>query len=118
MSLSEDTQTTEREATRTPWLLLAGAALGLGLASAGLLEAPQDPGRLPLDAAAIVGERTIRRIDYQRVLAGVAGDLRSPVDETMRKRVLDRMIDGYDNGNAHDKGDDNGARLLTTTLLA
>jgi len=91
--LSDDTQTTERDGTRIPWLLLLGAALGLGLASAGLLEAPRDPGRLPLDAAAVVGDRTILRVDYQRVLAGVAGDLRSPVDEAMRKRVLDRMID-------------------------
>lgn len=41
----------------------------------------------------MVGERKIRRIDYERVLAGVAGDLRSPVDEALRRRVLDRMID-------------------------
>ena len=78
---------------RTPWLLLAGAAVGLALASLGLLEERTDPGRLPIEAAAVVGDRTIRRVDYQRVLAGVAGDLRSPVDEAMRRRVLDRMID-------------------------
>jgi hypothetical protein len=79
---------------RSAWLLLAGAAAGLLLASAGLLEAPiRDDASLPPDAAARVGERTIRRVDYERVLAGVAGDLRSPVDEDMRRRVLDRMID-------------------------
>lgn len=78
---------------RTPWLLLAGAAIGLSLASAGLLERREDTRGLPSDAAALVGERTIRRVDYQRVLAGVAGDLRSPVDASMRRRVLERMID-------------------------
>lgn len=78
---------------RTPWLLLLGAAIGLALASLGLLEERPDSGRLPIDAAAVVGDHTIRRVDYQRVLAGVAGDLRSPVDEAVRRRVLDRMID-------------------------
>lgn len=75
------------------WLLLAGAAIGLALATFGLLERRGDSSSLPADAAAVVGERTIRRVDYQRVLAGVEGDLRNPVDEAMRRRVLDRMID-------------------------
>ncbi len=48
---------------------------------------------LPPEAAAVVGERTIRRVDYQRVLAGVEGDLRNPIDDAMRRRVLERMID-------------------------
>lgn len=78
---------------RAPWLLLLGAALGLALASLGLLEDRSDPERLPRGAAAVVGDRTIRWVDYQRVLAGVAGDLRGPVDEALRRRVLDRMID-------------------------
>ncbi len=79
---------------RSAWLLLIGAATGLLLASAGLLEAPGGDGAaLPEDAAATVGERKIRRVDYERVLAGVAGDLRGPVDETVKRRVLDRMID-------------------------
>lgn len=73
--------------------MLLGAALGLGLASLGLLETRGNPEGMPSDAAAVVGERAIRRVDYERVLAGVAGDMRSPVDEAMRRRVLDRMID-------------------------
>jgi hypothetical protein len=70
-----------------------GAALGLGLASFGLLEDREGSKELPSETAAIVGERSIRRVDYERVLAGVEGDLRNPIDETMRRRVLDRMID-------------------------
>jgi hypothetical protein len=77
----------------SPWLLFAGAAIGLALATFGLLETRGDASALPPEAAAVVGDRTIRRIDYERVLAGVEGDLRSPVDEAMRRRVLDRMID-------------------------
>jgi hypothetical protein len=70
-----------------------GAALGLGLATFGLLEDREGSKELPSETAAIVGERSIRRVDYERVLAGVEGDLRNPIDETMRRRVLDRMID-------------------------
>ena len=78
---------------RSPWLLAAGAAIGLALATFGLLERPTDPRLLAPDAAAQVGGRTIRRIDYERVLAGVEGDLRNPLDESDRRRVLNRMID-------------------------
>jgi hypothetical protein len=78
---------------RAPWLLTAGAAIGLALATFGLLERPTDPQLLAPDAAAQVGGRTIRRIDYERVLAGVEGDLRNPLDESDRRRVLNRMID-------------------------
>lgn len=76
-----------------PWLLLAGAAVGLALAAWGLLEERAERAALSPETAATVGERRIRRIDYERVLAGVEGDLRNPVDDAMRRRVLDRMID-------------------------
>ena len=84
---------TERPAGRPVWLLLVGAALGLGLAVVGLLEAPGSEPKLPAEAVARVGERIIRRVDYERVLAGVENDLRNPVDAAMRRRVLERMID-------------------------
>lgn len=103
-----------------PWLLLTGAAIGLALAATGLLE-PRATDRsaarggigsraaramdgageeAPIatqgaggEVAAIVGERVIRRVDYERMLAGVEQDLRSPIDEATRRRVLERMID-------------------------
>ena len=78
---------------RASWLLLAGAGFGLALASLGLLEDRRDTVPLPSEAAARVGERLIRHVDYQRVVAGVASDLRSPTDDAMRRRVLERMID-------------------------
>jgi hypothetical protein len=78
---------------RAPWLLSVGAAIGLALATFGLLETQTDPQGLPPDAAAQVGDRTIRRVDYERVLAGVERDLRNPLDESIRRLVLDRMVD-------------------------
>ena len=78
---------------RAPWLLSIGAAIGLALATFGLLEPQTDRHGLSPDTAAQVGERTIRRIDYERVLAGVEQDLRNPLDESIRRRVLDRMVD-------------------------
>lgn len=89
----DDPDRAARPAGRPVWLLLAGAALGLGLAAFGLLEAPGSESKLPAEAVARVGERVIRRVDYERILAGVENDLRSPVDAAMRRRVLDRMID-------------------------
>ena len=78
---------------RRPWLLLVGAAIGLALAAFGLLETRSDPARLSADTAARVGDRMLRRIDYERILAGVERDRRGPIDDSMRRRVLDRMID-------------------------
>ena len=67
--------------------------IGLGLAAAGLLEERAEAAKLPEEVAAYVGERTIRRVDYLRVLAGVESDLRNPVDDALRRRVLERMVD-------------------------
>jgi hypothetical protein len=78
---------------RSAWLLFLGAATGLGLATFGLLEDRPGPRELGSQTAAQVGERTIRRVDYERVLAGVEGDLRNPIDDSTRRRVLDRMVD-------------------------
>lgn len=89
---AEDEMSRDR-GTHPPWLLFLGAAIGLALAAFGLLDNRAGSQSLPSDAAARVGERTIRRIDYERVLAGVEGDRRNPVDEATRRRVLTRMID-------------------------
>jgi len=78
---------------RAPWLLAVGAATGLAIATFGLLETRTGPQRLPMDVAAQVGERIIRQIDYERVLAGVEEDMRNPLDESARRSVLERMID-------------------------
>lgn len=75
------------------WLLLAGAALGLALSAWGLLEDRAERHVLSDETAAIVGARVIRRVDYERMLAGVEQDRRGPIDDATRRRVLERMID-------------------------
>lgn len=75
------------------WLLLAGAALGLAISAWGLLEDRAERHVLSDETAAIVGERVIRRVDYERMLAGVEQDRRGPIDDATRRRVLERMID-------------------------
>jgi hypothetical protein len=92
-SPSDSTDAPTRAPTRPAWLLLLGAALGLALASYGMLEKRAADNELPDGVVARVGDHMIRRIDYERVLAGVESDLRSPIDAEMRRRVLERMID-------------------------
>lgn len=92
-ALSERPSNSEPEATRAPWLLFIGAAIGLALAILGILDLHVGAAALPPDAAARVGEHTILRADYERVLAGVENDRRNPIDAATRRRVLDRMID-------------------------
>ncbi len=92
-ALSDSRPVDDAKGASPPWLLFLGAATGLALAAFGLLEDRADSRALRADAAARVGERTIRRIDYERVLAGVEGDLRNPIDDATRRRVLERMID-------------------------
>jgi hypothetical protein len=85
----------DEENRRGAGLLLLGAMVGLLMATLGLLELPRAPSRQTNspEIAARVGDRVIRRADYARVLAGVASDLRRPVDTDMRRHVLERMID-------------------------
>ncbi len=73
--------------------LLVGAAVGLALSAWGLLEERGARHVLPEQTAAIVGSREIRRVDFERMLAGVERDRRGPIDAATRRRVLERMID-------------------------
>lgn len=92
--MSDPTTTASREAgsSRPLWLLGLGVAAGVALAASGLLEDPQT-GALPDGAVASVNGSLIWRDDYQRLLAGLESDLRGPIDDRARRRVLDRMVD-------------------------
>ncbi len=79
---------------RRPLVLLAlGIALGALMAAAGLLVADDRDAALPGDAAARVNGELIRRDDYDRLLAALAGDRRNPIDDAQRQLVLDRLIE-------------------------
>jgi len=74
-------------------LLAAGAATGLALAAASLLERTSAEAPLPDGVVARVGEREIRREEYQRAVDALSSDRRTPLGPADRRFVLDRMIE-------------------------
>ncbi len=79
---------------RGPLLLTLGSTTGLVLAAAGLFASGRATGgTLPPDAVARVNGVPIRGDDYRRALAAVAADRRAEPDPTLRRHVLDRLID-------------------------
>ncbi len=75
---------------RPLWLLALGAVAGIGLAASSLVRRAEP---LPRDAVASVNGVPIRRADYERQLAALGADQRSPLDAAARRRVLERLID-------------------------
>lgn len=80
-------------ARRPRWLLGIGAAVGLALATAGIVENAPGSERLPEGAAAVVNGAVIREVDYQRALAALASDRRDPISDEDRRHILDRLIE-------------------------
>lgn len=80
-------------ATRPRLLLGIGATLGLLLAALDLVGARRDAARLPDDAVATVDGVPILAADYERSLAALAADRRTPLDDEEKQRVLDRLVD-------------------------
>jgi hypothetical protein len=79
---------------RARWLLGLGAAAGLALAASSLLSAPgEDGSTLPEGAVAGVNGTLIRSEEFQRLVAALAVDRRTPLSEADRRRVLDRLIE-------------------------
>ena len=83
----------QKEPRRAGWLLALGAALGLGVATFDLLIAPVDASELGPGIVARVDGTPIREEAYDRLVAALASDRRSPLTDADRRRVLDRMID-------------------------
>ena len=82
------------QSTRALILLGAGAALGIGFALLGLFRAggARDAALGP-GAAARVNGVPILDATYQRALAALASDRRSPLEARDRSHVLDRLVD-------------------------
>lgn len=83
----------ETRSTRPRLLLAIGAAVGIGLAALDLVGARRDAAQLPDDAVALIDDVPILRADYERALAALAADRRTPLDAGDRRRVLDRLVD-------------------------
>ena len=73
------------------WLLVAGLATGAILAAVGLRAAPQHA--LPPEAAARVADRLILREAWQRAIAAVAADRRTPLTPQDELQILQRLVD-------------------------
>jgi hypothetical protein len=71
-------------------LLLVGMFAGIGCAVYGLI---RPEAGLPEDAVARVNDRLILRADWERGVAAVANDRRTPLTAADRQRILDRLID-------------------------
>lgn len=81
----------ERRARR---LLALGAAVGLLMAGYGMLAPARTPDlAMPSDAIALVNGEALRRDAYERLVAGFESDSRNPVDDDIRRHILDRMIE-------------------------
>ena len=80
--------------SRRPQVLLGVGALGgLGLAMAGFL-LPRGPQlALPVDAVAMVNGETVAREEYERAIAALTVDRRSPLADAERRHVVDRLVD-------------------------
>ena len=77
---------------RSARLLGIGAAVGLALAAWGLLGEASRSGLAP-GAIARVNGTVLRTDDFNRLVAAVVEDMRTPDEAKARKRVLDRMIE-------------------------
>jgi parvulin-like peptidyl-prolyl isomerase len=75
-------------------LLLAGALGGVAMAAGGIVSRAPAAAVVPDGAVAVVNGAPIQRVDYQRALAAVAAGRRGgTVDESLRRHVLERLID-------------------------
>ncbi|HIG01954.1 MAG TPA: peptidyl-prolyl cis-trans isomerase [Myxococcales bacterium] len=79
---------------RALWLLGLGAAAGLFMATYGIVDPSGGPNPgIPPDAVATVNGEVLRRDAFERLLAGFASDSRNPIDDDVRRHVLNRMIE-------------------------
>jgi hypothetical protein len=75
-------------------LLLAGAAVGIGLAAVGLVRGGELPaGLVASGEIARVNGAPILRAELERVVDALAADKRGPLEEADRARALERLIE-------------------------
>jgi parvulin-like peptidyl-prolyl isomerase len=74
-------------------LLAAGALAGLAVAAAGLLARSEQARAVPDGAVAAVNGTPVRVAEYERAVAALASDRRSPIDDADKRHVLDRLVD-------------------------
>jgi hypothetical protein len=83
-----------KDAARGRAWLLAGAALGVGIAVHGVVRCGRDARKLPGDAVAVVGDSVIsRQVLEDAVATETEGQPQRRADPEVRRRVLERLVD-------------------------
>jgi hypothetical protein len=82
------------DAARGRAWLLAGAALGVGVAVRGVVRSARDAATLPADAVALVGDSPIsRQVLDDAVAADTESDPQRRLDPEERRHALERLVD-------------------------
>lgn len=78
---------------RIRWLFASGIVGGVTLMAVGIARSGHDQAPLPPGAVARVGEAVVSRAEYERTLAALARDRKSPLTSEDRVHALQRLID-------------------------
>lgn len=73
------------------WLLIMGLLAGIVMAASGVLRIGDET--LPADAIARVNDRLILRDAWLRAVAAVSSERRTPLTESDKRHILDRLVD-------------------------
>jgi len=79
--------------SRAGRLLALGAFVGLAFAASDLLVGGAETAALPAGTVARVNGTVLRSDNFERLVAAVMEDMRTPDESKARRRVLERMID-------------------------
>ena len=94
MSADSEPAATVAAERRARTLLAFGALVGLASAAASILHGgPALERKLPDGAVAAVNGSAVRLEEYQRAVAALASDRRTPIDDSDKRHVLDRLIE-------------------------
>jgi hypothetical protein len=84
---------TDGVSNRPAVLLALGTVLGLAVAMAGFLAPGGSWPQLPANAVAVVNGETVAREEYERAIAALTTDRRSPLSSSDHRYVVDRLVD-------------------------
>jgi len=90
---AELTESSRPPLRRIRWLFACGAAAGVLCAGLGIVRSGQQSAVLPPGAVARVGEAVIWRAEWERAIAALSLDRKTPLEPADRTFALNRLID-------------------------